>query len=151
MLLIIYGYVHGMLYHYPLTDFQVPVVGLIVASLFLTLLLWWCHRKRYGKREGYMEIGGQSLQDHLRFTQFVTESAQREVAALNCRYYLRSRPEYELIRQMGDIGSRVGKSWFSVRARGRREQVSSFSCPRAYQHPTHIHHHFPTSLAHDHD
>jgi hypothetical protein len=50
-------------------------------------------------------------------------TAEKEIAAMNCRYYLRSSPQYSLHKQLGDVGSRVNKAWFCVSCVGRDDQM----------------------------
>jgi hypothetical protein len=45
----------------------------------------------------------------------ITAHARSEAASLNCQYYLRSSPQYQLRQQLGEIGSRVSPPGVSVR------------------------------------
>eukprot|EP00911_Craspedida_sp_UC1_P002508 UC1_evm2s1863 len=64
-----------------------------------------------------------TLGDRLDMDKFKRDTAEQEVASMNCRYYLRASPQYSLHTQLGDIGSRASKAWFAVARVGYEDQM----------------------------
>eukprot|EP00055_Hartaetosiga_balthica_P015220 m.88439 g.88439 ORF g.88439 m.88439 type:complete len:483 (+) comp8809_c0_seq1:154-1602(+) len=92
------------------------LIALVIVVIVIVIVMY-CLRKR--RRRGYEELRGSSEVDtFLMMSSVHSRSIVSESALLNCQYYLRSHPEYDLVKQLPEIGSRVRRSWFTVAHNG---------------------------------
>ncbi|EGD72050.1 hypothetical protein PTSG_00066 [Salpingoeca rosetta] len=98
--------------------------------LIIVVLVWYCIRRR--RRRGYVSLessGSTSVQTFLMTETMRKTRDETQAELLNCQYYLRSHPEFELETPLGPIGSRVNKGWFAVTHHGQRKLL--YTLPRS--------------------
>ncbi|CAL1547998.1 unnamed protein product [Lymnaea stagnalis] len=96
----------------------VPVLGgLAILALFVVLIYYCLCRKRrfYARDYVYKRLEHEAeLAEQMNRERETQQNVKRDTVYMNCQYYLRSHPNYRIVQQLKELGSRIDKHWFIV-------------------------------------